>query len=262
MTTVRDLRERIRREVLLGTTVGSAAPAVVEALAPAGFDVICLDSEHVAVGIDGIESMLRAADVTATPALVRVPEVGSDIGRVLDAGAAGVIVPRIGTVEEAREAVRRARYAPEGARGAGPGRGSSYGAALFEQVSAANRDVLVCVQIESRAGLAEVERIAAVPGLDVLMVGTFDLAVSLGRAPGSAEHESAIARVFEAGDRAGLALGNFCGDAEDVARNIARGVNLVLAGLDLGFIASSAIELAQAASAARAQLLTPVGSKS
>ncbi|MFW8746229.1 aldolase/citrate lyase family protein, partial [Mesorhizobium japonicum] len=81
---------------------------------------LLIDAEHSPLSIEGLEGMLRAADIAPKPTLVRVPEVGWYIPRVLDLGAAGVVVPRVETAGQARDAVDRTRYAPEGKRGAGP----------------------------------------------------------------------------------------------------------------------------------------------
>lgn len=154
--------------------------------------MLCLDAEHSAFGVADLQGLIRAADVTGTPALVRVPELGQDIGRVLDWGAAGVVVPRIETVDQAREAVSRVRYPSVGGRGAGPGRATRYGANMGQYLATANDDVLLVLQIETAAGVADAEEIAAVEGIDVIFVGPGDLAVSLGTSPGSAQHTAAV----------------------------------------------------------------------
>jgi 2-keto-3-deoxy-L-rhamnonate aldolase RhmA len=199
------LRKRLRSEFLLGTFVTVHAPAIVEAMGPIGFDILCLDAEHSAFGIGELEALIRAADVADIPAVVRVPEINADISRVLDLGAAGIIVPRVETVEQAQDVVQRARYVPEGVRGVGAARANAYGMQIQPYLSGANDSLLVIVQIETAKGLAAVEEIAAVPGLDGLCIGPGDLGVSLGHQTGSPVFEAAIQRIFHAAKQNGIA---------------------------------------------------------
>lgn len=246
------LRARLRDgRVVLGTFAGINSPGAVESLGWAGFDAICLDAEHGALGIADIENLVRAADVSGTPALVRVPELGSVIGRALDAGAEGVVVPRVETAEQAAEAVRRVRYPPAGARGAGPGRITRYGLAMGEYLARANDDVLLVVQVETAAGVHNAYDIAATPGIDVVFVGPGDLSVSLAAAPGSPAHAAAIAQILEAAERAGTTAGIFAADPATVEDHAAAGVRFFLLAADLVFLAKAASD---AATDARARL--------
>jgi 2-keto-3-deoxy-L-rhamnonate aldolase RhmA len=188
------LRELLSRGPIAGTFVSIGHPAVVEALAWAGWELVCIDTEHAALGPSEVEALIRAADACGVRAIVRVAAIEPDIARALDAGAAGVIVPRIETPAEAARCVAAARYPPHGARGAGPGRASHYGTQLADRLANANSDTLLVVQIETALGTANAEAIAAVEGIDVIFVGPGDLSVSLGVAQASAEHAAAIAR--------------------------------------------------------------------
>lgn len=237
-----DLRRRIGRAPVIATSVLVPSPMIVEALARTSYDAICIDSEHTPVTIAGLEEMIRAADVHGMPSIVRVPEAGVHVGRVLDCGADGIIAPRIESAAQAADVVRRSRYAPEGARGAGPGRGSGYGAELAEHVVEANANVMVAIQIETSTGLEHVDEILAVPGLDAVVIGPFDLALSLGVEVGSAEHGAAIARIFATADANGLAKGAFCFTVEDAHRYLELGSTLLLAGSDIGSVTAGATE--------------------
>lgn len=245
------LRARLAAGPVLGTFAGVNAASAVETLGWAGFDAVCLDAEHGALGIADIENLVRAADATATPALVRVPELGPAIGRVLDAGAQGVVVPRVETAEQAAEAVRRVRYPPVGARGAGPGRATRYGGAIAEYLARANDEVLLVVQVETATGVRNAFDIAATPGVDVVFVGPGDLSVSLATAPGSDAHRAAIDAILGAADRAGATTGIFAADPAAVADHAARGVRFFLLAADVVFLAQGA---ALAARDARARL--------
>lgn len=231
--TFHDLRNRVHSATMVATAVGVPSATIVEALSATPFDALCIDAEHTPLTVEGIESLIRAADINSKPVLVRVPEVGAYISRVLDSGAAGIIVPRVETKAEAEEVVRRSRYAPEGRRGAGPGRMASYGAGLFEHVSQANSQIMVAVQIESAVGMESAESILSTPGIDAVVIGPGDLAISLGAAIGSPEHSGAIDRIFEVADRFGVAKGAFCFSHDELVDYVARGPGLLVTGSDL-----------------------------
>ena len=234
------LRSRVTEEILIGTTVAIPSPAVVEVLGGTPFDLLLIDAEHSPLSVEGLESMLRAADLAPKATLVRVPEVGSYIARVLDLGAAGVVVPRIESAQQAAEVVERARYAPQGRRGAGPARGQSYGASLAEYVTRANAEILVAVQIETIAGLDAADEILATPGLDAVVIGPFDLATSMGEEVGSVKHLAAIAAIFAAADRHGVAKGAFVFANSELEGYVKQGATLFLIGMDILSVLSGA----------------------
>lgn len=246
------LRERARSGHLVGTFVGLSAPAAVEVLGSSGFEILCLDAEHSALGAADLQGLIRAADVTRTPAIVRVPELGPDLGVVLDSGAAGVVVPRVETAGQAREAVSRVRYPPVGTRGAGPGRVTGYGADLVEYIDKANDAVLLVLQIETWEGVQNVEEIAAVEGVDVIFVGPGDLAVSLGTTPGSEAHADAITRVLDVAASSGVRTGIFCSTPAQVEQYAARGVSFFLVSADVSFLGEAAQKTFRSARAAAA----------
>ena len=239
-------REKVKNGFLLGMFVSLNSPALVESLGTTGFDFVGFDAEHAPFGIAELENLIRAADIAGLPALVRVPEVGPYIGRVLDLGAAGVIVPRVETADQAREVVGRVRYPPDGYRGAGAGRAAAYGGSIVDHVNDANRSLLAIVQIETEAGLAAAEDIAAIPGIDGLLVGPFDLSISLGCSVGSPAHTDAMRRIFAAANRHNIAAGTFCMTAEQAAQACRDGLGLAVFGLDRIFLVSAATEGAAA----------------
>lgn len=238
--TLRDLRARVRDDRVIGTVVSIPSAAVVEALGPSQYDAICIDAEHAPLSVDRLEALLVASDLAGKAAIVRVPEVGHYISRVLDLGAAGVIIPRVETGEDAREAVERTRFAPEGKRGVGAGRGAAYGAHLIEYVARANAQVMLAIQIETRDGLLAIDEILAVPGIDAVVVGPFDLATSLGTEFGSDEHERAISQILDAADRWGVAKGAFVTGGENARKYIEAGASLLFNGHDIYSIAAEA----------------------
>ena len=180
---VKFIRERVLAgEVLLGITANLGSSITVEMIGVAGFDWIWIDGEHGMGGFNDLVHQLLAAD--ATPAVPVVRVVWNDfplIKRVLDLGAAGVIIPWINTPEEAEQAVRAMRYPPEGIRGvARILRANSYGYDFDAYYAHANSDLLTVVQVETVAAVEHAAQIAAVNGVDVLLVGPTDLSASMG----------------------------------------------------------------------------------
>jgi 4-hydroxy-2-oxoheptanedioate aldolase len=238
------LRERLRRgQTDIGTFVHSADPIAVEALAPLGFDLFCVDAEHGHVSIEALQSLVRAADLHGVDMLVRVRECSAaEVGSSLDAGAAGVLIPRISGVAEATLAARLARFPPEGARGFGPGRAARYGLEMESYLELARRTTLVAVQIETDAGLAELDEILELEGVDVVFIGPNDLALSLGlRHPGAATvlDQTIASIVARVGARRRIA-GIFVSCSDEAVRWLAEGVQLVLFGSDAGFMVRGA----------------------
>lgn len=239
-------RESLRGGPIVGTFVSIGHPTIVEILGRSGFEAVCIDTEHAPFSAPGIEELIRAADSVGVPALVRVSGVGPEIGRALDSGAAGVLVPMVESASQAAAVVAAVRYPPVGTRGAGPGRATAYGLDFAGYLGRANEEVAAIVQIETLAGVESAESILAVAGLDMVFVGPGDLAVSLGVAGGSPEHTAAIRRVVDAARAADVPVGMFCMTAEAVSQWVALGVTFFLLAGDLALLAQSGTGLAAA----------------
>lgn len=227
---------RLRSRSIVGTFVGIAAPGAVEVMAWRGFEVVCIDSEHAALGPELIEQMIRAADAAGAEALVRVSGLSPEIGRALDSGACGVVVPHVETAEQARACVTAVRYPPVGDRGAGPGRVTGYAQRIASYLGEANDNVALVVQVETALGVENAAEIAAVDGVDVVFVGPGDLAVSMGVAMGSPEHSAAVEHVLTTVRDAGKISGIFSLTGDDVPRWAALGAKFYLLSSDLGFL--------------------------
>ncbi|HMM14096.1 MAG TPA: aldolase/citrate lyase family protein [Parvibaculum sp.] len=195
-------------EVTLGAWCMIPEALSAEALARNGFDWVLVDMQHGCMDYETALAMIRAIDLTPAIPIVRVPwNDPGIIGRVLDAGALGVVIPMIQTAEDARRAVEACLYPPAGRRSFGPVRvGMRDGPRYFAE---ANGRVAVIPMIETAEALASVEEIASVPGVDALFVGPFDLSVALGLPPGDNDgqpaFDEAIARVSAAARNAGVA---------------------------------------------------------
>jgi 2-keto-3-deoxy-L-rhamnonate aldolase RhmA len=195
----------------MGTFLNLGSPVVAEICARGGFDWVLVDLEHGMVGDDHLLPMLLAITGRGAAAIVRV-ESGTRprIGRVLDLGAEGVMVPQVHGAREAAEVAAWMRYQPAGQRGVALfTRGMDYGAGGHAAVATRHERLLGIVQVESRAAVAEAQAMAAIEGVDVLFVGPTDLSHALG-VPGqldSPAYEEAIREVAEAARGAGKAAG-------------------------------------------------------
>ncbi len=178
-----DIRERVLKgEFVAGTWCSLGSPAAAEITALCGFDWVLLDAEHAPSTTAGIMGQMQAVSRFATAPVVRIPWLDRvAIKWSLDIGAAGIMVPYVETVEQAREAVSFMRYAPEGVRGvAGATRASAFGFEFPQYFAEANRRLLTVAQMETRLAVDNSRAIAAVDGVDVLFVGPMDLSTSLG----------------------------------------------------------------------------------
>ena len=240
-----DLRSRLQAgETLFGTFTGLGSPVATELVARAGFDWLVIDLEHGAATEGELLANLHAVAATPTAALVRTQS-GERlrIGRALDLGAHGIMVPRVDLPEQAREAISYMRYPPDGARGlALSTRGAGLGELGHSEVQAINRRILGIIQVESPSAVEHAAEIAAIDGVDVLFVGPTDLSHSLGL-PGRFDdpgYIAALERVVEAAEAAGKAAGILLRDARALPRHRDLGFRFIGLGSDGAFIADGA----------------------
>jgi 2-keto-3-deoxy-L-rhamnonate aldolase RhmA len=238
-------RQRVLRgDVLLGAFLNLDSPAAAELCARAGFDWLIVDLEHGAGNEAGLVPMLNAIEITPSAALVR-PASGERIriGRALDLGATGIMVPRLDTVDEVRQAVSYLRYPPDGVRGVALlTRGARFGKVPHAEVRSLNDEVVGIIQIESAAAVKRVGEIASIDGVDVLFVGPSDLSHSLG-IPGELEHPDylkALDAVVKASRAAGKSAGILIRQARDLQRHLQLGFRFVGIGSDAGFVVDAA----------------------
>lgn len=172
----------LSRRPVAGLFCSTPAPLVVEMIGCAGFDFVILDTEHVLVNPETLANMIRAAEGVGLTVLVRVPAGSPDmILQVLDAGAQGVVVPRVNRADDIARAVQASRYHPHGCRGLNGGRMAGFGKMdLVDYIQAANAEVMVVPMIEDIEGLHNLAEILAVPGIDMILEGAADLSQSLG----------------------------------------------------------------------------------
>lgn len=241
-------RERLRRhEPLIGTIVSVGSTEVVEVLAACGFDWLFIDAEHAPLSPAVVQQMVMAAGTV--PCVVRLP--ANDevfIKQALDAGAAGIIVPLVNSAAEAASVVRRAKYPPQGMRGVGTSRALGFGYGIADYFAKANSETVVFVQAEHVEAVRAIDEIVAVPDLDGIFVGPFDLSASMGK-PGQVndpEVVAAIGKVGTAARGAGLPVGFFGVTPDGVAPWLERGFSLVACGVDLMLLGAKAREIVAA----------------
>jgi 4-hydroxy-2-oxoheptanedioate aldolase len=213
-----------------------------------GFDWLAVDAEHSAQNPSLVAEMVAMiVDAGTSAPLVRIPALSMEWFKwTLDAGAWGVIVPMVNTPEEARQAVSWSKYPPEGMRSMG-GAFAPYGFGLSDWKSytqIANNEIMVVVQIESTQGLANLDGILSVQGVDVAFVGPNDLHVQLGLPPSTegAEPEfvAALERIKTTARQHSVACGIFCANGEAAARRIREGFQMVNAAADISCLLEAA----------------------
>ena len=218
-------------------SISFPSPAVAQICGQAGFSWFYLDLEHSGTTIDQISPICAAAKLAGI-----VPIVGTTgitdflVSRPLDNGAMGVIAPHVNTRAETELVVSVCRYAPEGSRGiVGLGALTQFEAVdLGAWVAAMNREILSAVKVESARGVENVDEIAAVPGLNAILVGPTDLTTSMG-IPGQYDHprfHEAMERVLAAGKRNNVAVGPHVSSAEAARYWADRGATFMSCGFD------------------------------
>ncbi len=226
----------------LGTFVGAASAVIAEVCAAAGFDWLLLDLEHGAGGEEQVREIVPVAGAYGVPTVVRV-ETDSRIrmGRVLDGGAAGIMLPRMDSALQVSQALTHLRFPPRGDRGVATyNRACRFGLdpGALDQ---ADEEILVVVQIESAAAVAAADEIAALDGVDVLFVGPRDLSHDLG-VPGDTTAPAfveALETVLAAGKRNGKAAGLLVNDGTSAAQRLEEGWTFVAIGSDSTLLATA-----------------------
>jgi 4-hydroxy-2-oxoheptanedioate aldolase len=222
-----------RRPIGFWLSLGS--PAVAEVVAGAGYDWVLVDTEHAPNELPDVIDQLRALEGgTASPVVRPAWNDAVLIKRLLDAGAQSLLVPFVRNAFEAAQAVAATRYPPQGIRGVATiTRASRYGR-VGDYVHAAQDELCVVVQLETRGALEELEAIAAVPGVDALFVGPSDLAADMGHVgePGHPDVQAAIADACARCARLGKPLGTFAPFEADARRYLEMGVQFAAVGND------------------------------
>jgi len=237
----------VRGELSIGIGVRMARGIeIARAMATCGFDWLFIDMEHGTIDLDEAAQMAVAALDAGIAAIPRVPAGQFSLAtRLLDGGAAGIVMPHVDTPEEAREIVDRLKYPPQGHRSvAGAMAQLGYRSVpLGEATRNLNTETLIVVMIETPKAVANADAIAAVPGIDVLLMGTNDLSMELNH-PGELAHpevQSAYERVIAACKKHGKWAGMGGVYTEDLmTRYLTMGCRFLLGGNDFSFVLAGA----------------------
>jgi len=245
MTTAKPFRQRVLAgETLFGLFLDLGSPWSAELCGQAGYDWLLVDLEHGMATEADLPGMLMAVESSGTTALVR-PQSGERlrIGRALDMGATGIMIPRLDSAAEAAEAVTYLRYPPAGVRGVAlRARGAGLGSVAHADVAQISERIVGIVQIESVGALREADAIAATDGVDVLFVGPADLTHSLG-IPGqfdSPTYRDALRKVVAACGAHGKAAGILVYDPDLVPDLLEVGIRVVGIAADGALVAAGA----------------------
>lgn len=225
--------------------VSTDSAYLAEILSHSGYDTVCVDFQHGMFGMERAIALVHAVGAGPAIPMVRVPSHDAAvIGKLLDAGAYGIICPAVDTVADAQAFANACRYPPTGLRSYGPARALLYGGSDYPQH--ADATVLAWAMIESATALENLDAILAVPGIDGVYVGPNDLALSLGEQPGQLRPPpatlAALRRVAEAARAAGRYAGAFSLDAAMAAELAGIGYHMVTPGNDIGIVRQAVAE--------------------
>ncbi|MEU8458126.1 HpcH/HpaI aldolase family protein [Streptomyces griseoaurantiacus] len=225
----------------LGTWIKLSSPESVEIMAYAGFDFVVIDLEHTTLNLGAASTHIAMARALGVDPLVRVPDHGlSVIQRVLDAGAAGVVVPHVDTVQQARAVVRATCFPPRGDRGSGgTSRAGRWGLLpRADYLEYGNEQALCVVQLESEEAIRKTREILALDGVGAAFVGTADLSMSMGVAAGSDEVDRLATSALTAAAAAGVPIGTASATSDQARAALARGYDYVVVSNDTSILAS------------------------
>lgn len=191
---------------VVGGTVSTYDPEIYCAMANAGFDFTWIEMQHSTLSYTQVANMIRFCKGASAMPFIRVPDATEgDIQKAMDLGAAGIIVPMVDTVEKIQNAVKFANYPPKGVRSQGGGQYGAMWGADYRQIS--NDNLVVVAMIENPKGAAIADKIAAVPGVDVVFVASTDLGSFSGFKQGQPEYEALVDKIQSGVLGKGLKLG-------------------------------------------------------
>ncbi|MBI3970876.1 MAG: hypothetical protein HY332_06265 [Chloroflexi bacterium] len=225
-----------------GYSLGMGSPLAAEALSRCGIDFLLLETQHGSWGTDSsILALMAMAGGTATPMARVARNDYTLIGKLLDQGTLGIVVPMVHTAEEAKAAADACRLPPRGTRSWGMGRARTFG---DEYMDVIDEQLFVALQIESAQAVENAEAIMSTPGIDGCWAGPADLALSMGIHPRNAatdeRHQRALERIVQACRNAGKIPGLACATPEDARRRAAQGFQFLTAGGDMGMLLAAA----------------------
>ena len=224
-----------------GCWINIFEPAVGELVGACGYQYGLVDMEHSPATLDSALPMIRAVQYGGAKAIVRIPDKQVHwIGRLMDMGADGVMVPMVDSAEEAQALADATLYAPEGTRGMAAGivRATRYGVDTEQYLESYRKDFMLMIQIESREAMEQAEAIAAVPGVDWVFIGPSDLAGSLGHRAQTQHKDTraAVRQICKSVRKVGKPLSTLPHTGRTARQLFADGFDLVFSGTDMGML--------------------------
>ena len=226
----------------LGTITHLKSPTAVECIAVAGLDYVMIDMEHCPVDMSEVHACVTAADAARITPIVRLHELSrTAVLRALDLGAMGVVAPGVESAAEVQALIRYAKFPPLGERGycmtrdGKWGYGEAYQGGLEGYFAHSNRETLLIPQCETVGCLEQIEEIAALDGVDGILIGPYDLSIAMGL-PGQFAHpqfKAAVERIHNACKTNGKIAIIFAGSEQDMQARLAEGFDNLLIGLDV-----------------------------
>ncbi len=237
------VREKwLRGEPVLGTITHMKSPVAVEALGAAGLDYVMLDMEHCPTDFNDICTGVTAASASGIAPFVRVCEgTRAAVLRCLDVGSMGIIVPGIDTVDQVKELVQHAKFQPTGNRGycmtrdGKWGYDNSYAGGLSSYMEVSNAETMLIPQCETVGCLEHIEEVCAIPGVDGILIGPYDLSLAMGIGGQfqNPDFLAAVDRILRACKRNRIMSMIFVGSEADMKLRLEQGFENILYGLDV-----------------------------
>ncbi len=231
---------------IIGTmTMEFNSPEIGRVLAAAGFDFVIIDMEHSSYSLETVTDLIRAAKSKGLNCVVRVADpLYHLMARTCDAGAQGLMVPRVETKEQIESVINAIKYPPQGKRGYGirPIHTDYENMALPDLLKQMNEESMIIVQVETGKALDNIDDLLAVGNIDVALVGPYDLSINLG-VPGDFEHRSmieAIEWVIHACKQSNVAPGIHLGDVQSLLNWHEKGMRCLTCSSDLGMLFATA----------------------
>lgn len=244
----------INREKTIGSWLVIPNESSAEIMANSGFEWLVIDMEHAPIGVAEASRLIRIIDLAGLPALCRLPDNDPVVAKnVLDAGASGIIIPRVESRAEAEKAIDATYYPPGGKRGVGLARAQAYGFGFERYRNQMDDSLVVIVMIESKKGIENVEAIANTPGIDGLFIGPYDLSASFGLI-GKLDHpeiKASLSKVIEAATVAGIGCGLHVvhPNTNAIEAAFSDGYSFIALGVDMIFLGQAARESVNTATA-------------
>lgn len=228
----------LKGQAVFGPFMKTCDPAFAEAAGYAGMDFAILDMEHGPISVQEMQNNIRAAQIAGILPVVRVPAVTEEaIGKALDIGAAAVEIPQISSAKQAMQAVQLAKFYPQGQRGVCRFvRAAHYSAQPREEYFGTANKSMIIIQLEGQEAIDNLEEILAVPGIDIVFIGPYDLSQSLGL-PGQTTHPAVIGQmeaIVKKAREKGIVVGTFTDSYESMRMWVEAGVQYISYSVDVG----------------------------